>query len=86
MNEFMFLVFFFLLFVIVVLGLLLGVYFFTRPAYLLDRVFPKEKPKANLFFSKVTGEADRFTLYYFARLLAACLIAISIIWIWRAFT
>ncbi|MBK6387706.1 MAG: hypothetical protein IPF71_13460 [Rhodoferax sp.] len=64
LNEFMFLVFFFTVRDSQDVGpnLPLGGYFFTRPAYLLDRVFPKEKPKSKPILFKSHGRGG--SLYF----------------------
>ena len=86
MNEFLFGVFKILIFLLVVLGMLFGFQLLTRPGYVVERIFPKEKPKASLFFSKKTEDSDRVVVYYFARLFAVCLIAFLAIVIWRSLT
>lgn len=76
MDIFLFYLFKTLIFIIVILGLLLGYYLLARFDYLVKRIFPKEKPKAKIFFSKNPEESDKFVLYYFF----VCFYFVSLRW------
>lgn len=86
MDGLLFLLFLVSILVVVVLGPVLGINFLTRTEYFLESVFPKDKPNLQLFLSKKSEDSDRLALYLFARLFAACLIALIGLWIVRSFS
>lgn len=86
MDGLFFLGFVIVVLVIIVLGLLLGFVLLFQTDLFMKHVFPKVKPKLNLFFSKEKGAADQFILYFGARFFIACIALLFIFWVFRVIT
>lgn len=86
MDGIFFLVFVSILLIMIVLGLLLSFTIVFQTEFFMKNVFPKEKPKMNLFFSKEKGAGDQFILYFGARFFVACIAILFAIWIYGVFT
>lgn len=84
MNDFLFLAFKVSFLMIFILGLTIGVNLLKNYKHTMDLIFSKEKPKIKFIFQK-TEDSDRFVIYYFARLLAICVIVFFLIIIFQSF-